>query len=252
MKERALEIYSGGHFARAVVRQLSLYGIPIGDVIDSLAAEAYNKLHVERAAIFFEELDKGHIELTLEMIQSEEFLFSLFAALKASLYTRQKEKVRFFAKLFAEHLTENQFSQADEYDDYLKILDELAFREIYILYRLKNYEDTAHLMEVDEDDEDKDDELKNGACALHNSLPTVSTSTEVERLRTMLSPVQTCPLKNELLTALAHLIETLPVEIEPVTLSAFDQVMELAIEQAGDGFINLGKVGRKNVINDLF
>lgn len=160
MKERVLEIYSGSHLARAVVRQLSIYGIPVGDVIDSLAAEAYNKIHIERAAIFFEELDKGQIELTQEVIQSEEFLFSLFAALKASLYTRQKEKVRFFAKLFAKHLTENQFSQADEYDDYLKILDELTFREIYMLYRLKQYEDTAHLIEVDENDEDKDDELR--------------------------------------------------------------------------------------------
>ena len=160
MEEKILKLYSGNHFARAVVRRLSVCGIPVGDVIDSLAAEAYNKIHVERAAIFFEELDKGHIELTQEVIQSEEFLFSLFAALKASLYTRQKEKVRFFAKLFAKHLTKNQFSQADEYDDYLKILDELTFREIYMLYRLKQYEDTAHLKEVDEDDEDKDDELR--------------------------------------------------------------------------------------------
>lgn len=160
MKERALEFYSGNHFARVVVRKLSHCGIPMGDLIDSLATEAYNKLHVERAAIFFEELDKGHIELTHEVIQSEEFLFSLFAALKASLYTRQKEKVRFFAKLFAKHLTKNQFSQADEYDDYLKILDELTFREIFMLYRLKQYEKTAHLIEVEEDDEDKDDELR--------------------------------------------------------------------------------------------
>jgi len=160
MKERVLKLYSSSYFARFVVKQLSLYGIPIGDVIDSLAAEAYNKLHVERATVFFEELDKGEIELTQEVVQSEEFLFSLFAALKSSLYTRQKEKVRFFAKLFATHLKKNQFTQADEYDDYLKILDELTFREIYMLYRLKQYEDTAHLIEVDEDDEDKDDELR--------------------------------------------------------------------------------------------
>lgn len=160
MKGRALEIYSGNHFARAIVRQLSLCAIPVGDIIDSIVTEKYNKLHVDRAAIFFEELDKGQIELTAEVIQSEEFLFSLFSALKASLYTRQKEKVRFFAKLFAKHLTKNQFSKADEYDDYLRILDELTFREIYMLYRLKQYEDTAHLIEVDEDDEDKDDELR--------------------------------------------------------------------------------------------
>lgn len=82
-------------------------------------------------------------------------------------------------------------------------------------------------------------------------LPTVSTPTEVEHLRSMLGPVQTCPLKNELLTALAHLAETLPVEVEPVTLNKFERVMEFAIEKAGDDFINLGKAGREHVVNDL-
>lgn len=160
MKERALELYSSNHLVRTLLQNLSVTGIPIGALIDSIASEAYNKLHVERAAIFFEELDKGNIELTQEIIQSEDFLFSLFSALKASLYTRQKEKVRFFTKLFTKQLIENGFDQADEYDDYLKILDELTFREIYMLYRLKQYEATAHLIEVDEDDEDKDDELR--------------------------------------------------------------------------------------------
>ncbi|WP_040758474.1 hypothetical protein [Sporosarcina newyorkensis] len=83
------------------------------------------------------------------------------------------------------------------------------------------------------------------------SLPSVSTSTEVERLRMMLSPVQTCPLKTELLAELNHFAETLPIEVEPVTLSVFDRVMELAIERAGDDFINLGKSGREHVINNL-
>ena len=83
------------------------------------------------------------------------------------------------------------------------------------------------------------------------SLPSVSAFAEVECLRTMLSPVQTCPLKSELQTALAHLVETLPVVVEPVTLSVFDRVMEFAIEQAGVGFINLGKAGREHVVNDL-
>lgn len=83
------------------------------------------------------------------------------------------------------------------------------------------------------------------------SLSTVSTSKEIERLRVLLRPVQTCPLKTELLTTLDDIAETLPAEVEPVTLSAFDRVMELAIEKAGDGFINLGKAGREHIVNDL-
>lgn len=160
IKEKALELYSANKLVRTLLQNLSVAGIPIGALIDSVASEAYNKLHVERATIFFKELDKGNIELTKEIVESEDFLYSLFSALKAAIYTRQKEKVRFFAKLFVKKYVENGFSQADEYDDYLKILDELTFREIYMLYRLKEYEDTVHEIEVDEDDEDKDDELR--------------------------------------------------------------------------------------------
>lgn len=83
------------------------------------------------------------------------------------------------------------------------------------------------------------------------ALPSISTILEVERLRTMLSPVQTCPLKSELLTALDRLAETIPAETEPASLSANDRVMEFAIEQAGDGFINLGKAGREHVVKDV-
>ncbi|ARD48850.1 hypothetical protein [Sporosarcina sp. P33] len=83
------------------------------------------------------------------------------------------------------------------------------------------------------------------------ALPSVSTSTEAERLRTMLSPVQTCPLKSELLTALDRLAESIHAEPERASLSANDRVMEFAIEQAGDGFINLGKAGREHVVKDV-
>lgn len=159
MKQKALELYSSNHLVRTLIQNFTLSGIPVGALIDSIASEAYNKLHIERATTFFEELEKGKIELTQEIIQSDDFLFSLFATLKASLYTRQKEKVRFFARLFEKKFIESELSQADEYDDYLKILDELTFREIYMLYRLKQYESTAYPIDADEDD-DQDDELQ--------------------------------------------------------------------------------------------
>lgn len=83
------------------------------------------------------------------------------------------------------------------------------------------------------------------------SLPSVTTFTETERLRTMLSPVQTCPLKFELRTALDRLAESIPAETEPPSLSNHNRVMEFAIEHAGEGFINLGKTGREHVVKDL-
>lgn len=84
-----------------------------------------------------------------------------------------------------------------------------------------------------------------------DALHTVSTYAETKRLRAKLSPVQTCPLKSELLTALDRLAESIPAETEPAFSSANERVMEFAIEQAGDGFINLGKAGREHVVKDV-
>ncbi|WP_153730409.1 hypothetical protein [Sporosarcina obsidiansis] len=86
---------------------------------------------------------------------------------------------------------------------------------------------------------------------VEDALPSVSTCTEAERLRATLSSVQTCPMKSELLIVLDSLATSLPDETETVSLSANDRVMEFAIEQAGDGFINLGRAGRERVVKDL-
>ncbi|PID02457.1 hypothetical protein CSV67_09145 [Sporosarcina sp. P2] len=88
-------------------------------------------------------------------------------------------------------------------------------------------------------------------CDVKEALPFVSSYTEAKRLRTMLSPVQTCPMKSELLKALDGLVVSLPDETESILLSARDKVMEVAIEQSGEDFVNLGKAGREYVINDL-
>lgn len=80
------------------------------------------------------------------------------------------------------------------------------------------------------------------------SLPTVSTFAELERLHVTLSSVQTCPMRSELLRALDQLAATLPAETELRVQNEFDRVMEMAIEQAGEVFINLGKAGRENIV----
>ncbi|ARF14896.1 hypothetical protein [Sporosarcina ureae] len=83
------------------------------------------------------------------------------------------------------------------------------------------------------------------------SLASATTSTEADGLRAMLSSVQTCPLKSELLNEIERLTVSLPPKSEPTQKSVHDQVMEIAIEQAGTSFINLGRAGREHVIGEL-
>ncbi|TRM10709.1 hypothetical protein FH966_02690 [Lentibacillus cibarius] len=80
-------------------------------------------------------------------------------------------------------------------------------------------------------------------------IETVDTKQKTKSLRRLLSPVQTCPMKNQLMTKMDELEQSLPEEddisSEP---SNEQQLMEKAIEEAGDVFINLGKTGRDFVI----
>jgi len=60
--------------------------------------------------------------------------------MRAALNTRRREKIKFFARLLKASTFPNSFSDTDEYEEYLKILDELSFRKISILFILDKYE----------------------------------------------------------------------------------------------------------------
>lgn len=154
IKDDLLNWYSTNTLIRSFIQ-----AIPFGAVVDNMLTVSYNNILVERAKTFYDELDKGEILLNEEIIRNEDFLHAYFATFKAAIYTKQREKIRFFARLLKSSFEEKGFSEADEYDDYLKILDELSFREIFMLYTLKTYEDSVELSDSPKD-EDENDELR--------------------------------------------------------------------------------------------
>ncbi|PID21743.1 hypothetical protein CSV61_08565 [Sporosarcina sp. P3] len=83
------------------------------------------------------------------------------------------------------------------------------------------------------------------------SLSFPNTLSDLERLRSLIVPVQTCPLKVVLVAELENRIASLPVETKQIKESALDELMEQAIEQAGEEFINLGAAGRAHVVEKL-
>lgn len=86
---------------------------------------------------------------------------------------------------------------------------------------------------------------------VRHSLSSTNTLSETERLRSLIAPVQTCPLKTVLSAELENVISSLPVETKQIEKSVFDELMERAIEQAGEEFINLGAAGRAYVVEKL-
>lgn len=87
---------------------------------------------------------------------------------------------------------------------------------------------------------------------VQQEMGSLQTREEAQQLSRLIASCQTSPLKNHLITKLDSLVETLPSEqVEDVQMTAAEVLMEKAVEEAGDTFINLGKAGRDSVIADI-
>ena len=126
----------------SVIRGLiQLIPFGVGSAFDVVTAVKFSQIREERIRVFFDEIASGSIELTPEVIESEEFLHAYFSTLNAVTHTHRKEKIKLFAKLLTSTLRENLTSKIDEYEEFLKILEELSYREFVILTKLESYED---------------------------------------------------------------------------------------------------------------
>ncbi|PKR82844.1 hypothetical protein [Heyndrickxia camelliae] len=132
VKESVIKHYE----KQSVVRSL-IQLIPFGAMLDTYVTSTFNNILIERSRTFFDELGTGKFILTPELIENEDFLHAFFSTYKNAIYTRQRAKIRFFARLL---INSFEISSINEFEDYLKILDELTYREIYILYTLYEFE----------------------------------------------------------------------------------------------------------------
>lgn len=131
----ALSKYYSGHPGLQALLKL----IPGWASADALLQARALELRIDRITTFSDELAKGNVELTDDVIKDNDFLHCFFKTTHAVMNTRRKEKIRMFARLLKSSLT-GTFSDADEYEEYLGILDELSFRELRILSILEKYQ----------------------------------------------------------------------------------------------------------------
>ena len=155
---RIAEAYEDKPVIRALI-QVAVAPIPlgIGSAIDSGMTKAIENIREERARSFFDQLSLGAVQLTQDLIQQEDFLHAYFATLKASLATRQSEKIRLFANLLLQSVTRGEIA-SERFEDYLSILDDLSLREMKLLLLLKSFEDANPFMPKQEGE---DGELEN-------------------------------------------------------------------------------------------
>lgn len=112
----------------------------VGGSLDTLLNTRAQQIAEERAKEFFDELSKDSLELTEEIIQSEDFIHRWVITAKAAVNTRMREKIRLFARLLKSSFLSDTSITTDEYEEYLSILDELSYREFLVLLILERYE----------------------------------------------------------------------------------------------------------------
>jgi len=139
-----LEKYEKNRVIRGLI-QLVPFGV--GGAIDVALTITLEKIRQERAAAFFDELNKGNVIADESLLKSEDFLHKFFTTTNYALNSRRREKIRMFARLLKSSLTEDDFSDIDEYEDFLKILDDLSYRELLALKILDEYSSTPRTEE---------------------------------------------------------------------------------------------------------
>lgn len=136
--EALLKSYEENPFLRAFIQLLP----SLGGMADSLLTSALTSIRNERLETFFDELSRGNIELTKEVVLSEDFLHRFFITTKAALNTRRREKIRMFSRLLLSSVANIESTEEpDIYEDFMKMLDELSFRELRALSILNDFSD---------------------------------------------------------------------------------------------------------------
>jgi hypothetical protein len=78
--------------------------------------------------------------LSPELLENEDFLHAYFSTIKAAANSRRREKIKLFSRLFKNSFKTEMVDSIDDYEELLKIVDELSYREILELCSLHKLE----------------------------------------------------------------------------------------------------------------
>ncbi len=159
--QRIADAYEGHPLVHGLV-QIAMSPIPygIGSAFDAVLTSKIENMREERLRVFFDELAAGTRDLSEDTIQEQDFLHAYFATLKAAFNTRQKEKIRLFARLLSSAARAEQ-TGSETYEEFLHILEDLSLRELHILSILKRLEDArSNLPKVMKDGELAENDLQ--------------------------------------------------------------------------------------------
>ncbi len=137
--ESLVERYKHNPPLRALMTLIGGYSPPVG-ALESAVLTSFERVRSERQRELFDALDRGGIELTDEIIQQEEFIHAFLATARAANRTRQRQKIRLFARLLKAFVSGRNGLDVNEHEELLRVLEDLSPREFSSLVLLRQHE----------------------------------------------------------------------------------------------------------------
>ena len=129
-------------YEKNVVLRTLVSLIPKASSVELAVLLRWNKIREMRLREFFDELAKTNLVDRPDLLDCDDFLHRFFSKLQFALNTRQKEKIQMFARLLdTSNVPNGELSNSDEFEDFVKIFDELSFRELRAVAILDQYSD---------------------------------------------------------------------------------------------------------------
>ena len=111
----------------------------IGDLIDSSIEYTLTEFQQKKRDQLLEIILSSDIHITSEAVNDVEFIVNFAKTLGVVNKLATNDKVKYFANLLKNTYFMNNSINADTYDEYLNILEDISFREIQYLCYLYNY-----------------------------------------------------------------------------------------------------------------
>ncbi len=114
--------------------------MPLGDVIDTNINEVVNNFIKQKQEIFLNEILKNDIELCTVDVNDVEFIMNFKKTLDAVNRLSNNDKIKYFANLLKNGYMKKEKISNDEYEEILRLLNNLSYREINYIFFLYDFE----------------------------------------------------------------------------------------------------------------
>lgn len=136
--EKAAAFYADNNAVRVLAEVASIATGGIYGAIDAGLVAIVSDFRESRVVAFFDEIASGELEITDDLIRSNDFLHAYFSTLNAAQRARTAQRAQLYARLLKGAVRSSELG--DAYAEHLDVLNSLSDRELCCLMKLQDLE----------------------------------------------------------------------------------------------------------------